>query len=97
MKKTFLIAFIVSLVLFLLGIVTGNIEFYGSITLGIGVVFLLIGALFSGAFISGEQLRANYHTETKEDRSRKNKTMSISIIIALPHLVAGGLLFTYFN
>ncbi|MFD1037600.1 DUF5316 family protein [Virgibacillus byunsanensis] len=42
--------------------------------------------------MSGQQVRANYHTETREDREKRTRTMLILGIIGLPHVIVGALL-----
>ncbi|WP_099157404.1 DUF5316 domain-containing protein [Virgibacillus ndiopensis] len=92
MKKTFSVAFGVALLLLVLGYFTKNTELFGSIAMGIGLVFFAIGGLVGGAFISGNQIQANFHTETKEDRSKRQKLLLISGAIALPNFAVGVLL-----
>lgn len=94
MKKTFIIGFGVALLLLILGFFTKNTALYGTISIAIAIVFLLIGGLTSGVFNSGDRMRANYHTENKEDRAKRSKVSLISGIIALPHFLAGIVLFT---
>lgn len=93
MKKSFIIGFSVALLLLLLGLFTKNTALYGSISLAIAIVFLVIGGLISGVFTSGDRMRANNHTESKEDRAKRSKISFISGIIALPHFLSGIILF----
>lgn len=96
MKKSFFISSIIAIVLLLLGYFTENPQFYGSISLGIAIIAFLIGGLTSGAFVSGHQLMANIHTESKEDRSRRSKVTIVIGTFGLPLFLAGILLFLYF-
>ncbi|MFD2042844.1 DUF5316 family protein [Ornithinibacillus salinisoli] len=95
-KKAFIIGFSVAAVLTLLGIFTKNLELYGSITLGIGIVFVVISGLLGGVFATPDQLRANYHSENKEDRRKRSNVLLVSATIAVPNLLLGFLLL-YFN
>ncbi len=38
-----------------------------------GLIFFVISGLFSGAFVSGERVRANYYPEEEEERRQKNR------------------------
>lgn len=96
MKRSFFISSLVAFVLLLLGFFTNNPQFYGSISLGIALIAFLIGGLTSGAFVSGPQIMANFHTESKEDRSRRSKVTIVMGTFGLPLLLAGVLLFLYF-
>ncbi|PAV29799.1 hypothetical protein CIL05_10570 [Virgibacillus profundi] len=96
MKKSFFISCGLAFILLSLGYFTNDPQFYGSIALGIAVIAFLIGGLTSGAFISGRQLQVNFHTESKEDRSRRTKVSLIAGTFALPIFFVGILLYLYF-
>ncbi|RKQ28655.1 DUF5316 domain-containing protein [Oceanobacillus halophilus] len=92
MKKSFLIGCGISLIILVTGLITNNYVLYANILLGIGIITVLISALLSGAFLSGPEIRANYHTETKEHREKRTKTMTLTGVFAIPHLVTAALL-----
>ncbi|WP_188456715.1 DUF5316 domain-containing protein [Virgibacillus oceani] len=93
MKKAIYFGFGIASLLFILGYFLKNAHLFGSIAMGIGLIFFAIGGLSGGAFIDGNQLRANFHTETKEDRGKRQKIILISGVIAIPNFAAGVLLF----
>lgn len=49
----------------------------------IGVIAIINGGIFMGALTSGQQQRANYHTETKEDRLMRFKIGRISVLVGV--------------
>ncbi|MFC4559090.1 DUF5316 family protein [Virgibacillus kekensis] len=92
MKKAFRISTAVALLIFVIGIIVDPV-FFAKIEIGIGIFFLLISMLTSGVLVSGPQLRANYHTENKEERRSREKAMFTSSVIMIPHFLIGALLF----
>ncbi|WP_164669653.1 DUF5316 family protein [Virgibacillus doumboii] len=89
MKKSFFYGTGVALLLLVVGFVSGNADLFGKVAVGIGVFFLIIAGLTSGAFVSGAQLHANYATETKQGRAGRQKAMFISGIVMVPHFLVG--------
>lgn len=92
MKKSFIVGFGLALVFFIVGFLTAYTREIGLISVGIALVFVAIGGLVSGAFVSGDQNRLNYHLETKEDRQKNRRVLYNSAIIAVPLFIAGGIL-----
>ncbi|WP_404451602.1 DUF5316 domain-containing protein [Virgibacillus necropolis] len=92
MKKSFVYSFSFAAILFLAGYFTEYTRFIGSISLGIAIIFLVIGSLVSGAFVDGDQMRANLATESKEDRQMRHRVLFNSGIAAVPLFIAGGIL-----
>ncbi|MBB3108469.1 hypothetical protein FHS18_000497 [Paenibacillus phyllosphaerae] len=39
----------------------------------IGIVGFVLAAIFNGTFVSGDRQRANFYSETKEDRHARGK------------------------
>ncbi|MFD1849946.1 DUF5316 domain-containing protein [Oceanobacillus bengalensis] len=93
LKKTFLISTCIALFLLLAGFIMTDFDLIGKILLGIGIVSIVISALFSGVFLSGPEIRANYHTETKDDRHKRVTIMTLTGVFAVPQLGAALLLF----
>lgn len=53
---------------------------------GIGIISWGLAALLSGALVSGDRMRANYYTESKEDsKARKKLTMQL-FLFGMPQL-----------
>ncbi|PAF23035.1 hypothetical protein CHH58_07555 [Terribacillus saccharophilus] len=63
-----------------------------NVLLIIGVIAVINGGIFMGALTSGQQQRANYHTETKEDRLLRLKVGRISVLVGVLVLLLGLIL-----
>ncbi|PAD34757.1 hypothetical protein CHI12_06950 [Terribacillus saccharophilus] len=63
-----------------------------NVLLIIGVIAIINGGIFMGALTSGSQQRANYHTETKEDRLLRLKVGRISVLVGVLVLLLGLIL-----
>ncbi|GAA0595652.1 hypothetical protein GCM10009001_09710 [Virgibacillus siamensis] len=94
MKKAFLISVIAAAVLFLAGVLSEYTELFGKIAVGIGVFFFIIAGLTSGAFISGSQMQANFHSESKQSRAERRNMMFVSGVVMIPQFIAGYFLLT---
>lgn len=92
MKKSFLFGISFAVVLFIVGFFTDYAREVGSISLGIAIILIAIGGFVSGAFISGDQIRANYNTEPEKDRLSKRRVLFNSAIIAVPLFIVGTIL-----
>ncbi|WP_156288755.1 DUF5316 domain-containing protein [Oceanobacillus salinisoli] len=92
MKQAFFIGCGISFILILTAFITRDYGLYGKVLLGFGIISVVISALLGGVFLSGPEIRANFHTESKEDRKRRNNTMLVTGIFALPNLVAAAFL-----
>ncbi|RLL44958.1 hypothetical protein D8M04_08775 [Oceanobacillus piezotolerans] len=88
MKKSFLLSVGVSAILVITAFITGELDLFRNILFGIGLVSLLISGLFSGTFLTGAELRANYHSESKESRNERHQLMGIAGIFAIVPLAA---------
>lgn len=90
--KYFLSGLIVGVILFALGFI-----FPGHVVAVIAVIaggICLIGAgLLSGAFINGNQVRANFWMNSEEDRKKDNSLSGRLFLLGFPVLAAGILLF----
>ncbi|MGE7693883.1 DUF5316 domain-containing protein [Lysinibacillus sp. NPDC094177] len=62
----------------------------------IGCIFIVISMIFSGSMASGDRMRANFATESIENRDERNKITINSLYIALPNLIV-AVLFYYFS
>lgn len=62
----------------------------------VGCIFIVISMIFSGSMASGDRMRANFATESIENRDERNKITSNSLYIALPNLIV-AILFYYFS
>ncbi|PRS49748.1 DUF5316 domain-containing protein [Bacillus sp. MZGC1] len=61
-------------------------EWIGWISGGISIIGVMMSGLLMGAWTSGEETRATYHSETKEHRIWRLDTAFLIMIFALPHM-----------
>ncbi|MEN6460634.1 MAG: DUF5316 domain-containing protein [Syntrophomonas sp.] len=59
----------------------------------IGLGCLLLAGIFEGSFLSGDRIRANYSSETKDTRNRRENIASYFFIISVPNVLAIILLY----
>ncbi len=59
----------------------------------IGFIFIGISMLMSGSFVSGDRMRANFATESAEDRKERNRITLNSMLLGLPSVLTAVLLY----
>ncbi|WP_143063782.1 DUF5316 domain-containing protein [Piscibacillus halophilus] len=84
----------VALLALIISFVTNNWDIAFSITGIAGLGSLLFGGILSGAFISGDRNRANYHSEPKEFRENRHQFMLKLLTFGAPNIVVA--IFTLF-
>ncbi|WP_178025390.1 DUF5316 family protein [Paenibacillaceae bacterium] len=60
---------------------------------GIGIVSWLIAGIFSGAFISGDRIRANQSIETTEDKKDRIKYSLVLFVFGVPLLLTALIIY----
>lgn len=58
----------------------------------VGIVFIVISAIFSGAWVDGQQQRANFYSETEGHRDFRMKITSYSGYIGIVFLIIAACL-----
>ncbi|WP_164553396.1 DUF5316 domain-containing protein [Brevibacillus marinus] len=95
MKRSLLLGFSILLITAICSLVAHNLWITVTISGIIGVVCILLSAIFTGALTSGDRLRANHATETSEDRRiRVNWAFKLALV-GLPNLVAAILILLF--
>ncbi|WP_208590952.1 DUF5316 family protein [Gracilibacillus suaedae] len=92
--RYFLIGIILSVLGVVLSIILWGVDQAYMITGGIGIVFIGISMIFSGALLSGDRMRANYGTESTEDRRNRNTITIRTGLIGITNLIIA--LFIYY-
>ncbi|KIL51407.1 hypothetical protein KP77_09190 [Jeotgalibacillus alimentarius] len=64
-----------------------------TIPAGLGILFLVVSMVSSGAVGSSRGVRTYFNSETKEGRQDRIKVMKTSTLLALPNLMTAGLLY----
>lgn len=68
-------------------LVIWDVHMVADVTGLIGLVFLVISMLMSGAFVGGDRVRLNVATETDEGRKQRNQVVTNTLLIALPNFL----------
>ncbi|MGP4071159.1 DUF5316 domain-containing protein [Piscibacillus sp. B03] len=87
MKKSLSYGLIFALVAIVIGVIMGNLDFIFMVTGLSGLGPLFFAGLLSGAFVSGDRNRANYHTENKDSRESRHQLMMNSLWFSAPNLL----------
>ncbi|MGE8082045.1 DUF5316 family protein [Peribacillus loiseleuriae] len=95
--KFLLFGILLSVIGVLISLVTLGIDRAYLITGGIGIFFIGISMLFSGSMVSGDQIRANFATESVEDRRERISTTFRTGLIGLPNIILAFLLYYLMN
>lgn len=51
------------------------------------IILIGLSMIFSGTMVSGDRMRANYATESSEDRNSRNKMIMGMTLIGSPNLI----------
>ncbi|MEH7392383.1 DUF5316 domain-containing protein [Bacillus sp. JJ1503] len=61
----------------------------------IGMIFISISIVLSGSMVSGDRMRANFETESVEDRRNRYSITLRSALIGIPNLVISLLCYMF--
>ncbi|MCK6256417.1 DUF5316 domain-containing protein [Fictibacillus sp. KIGAM418] len=87
MKSFFIAGLIVGAAVLLSAFILNDWSLLLNVSGSIGLVSLLAAGLFTGAFIDGDRFRANYFSETKENRQDRIRYSTLLLLFALPNLI----------
>jgi hypothetical protein len=54
---------------------------------------IILSVILSGALLSGDRIRANYHTEAAKDRNDRNRLISRMLIFVSPYAVIAFIIY----
>ncbi|QDQ02357.1 hypothetical protein FOH38_18780 [Lysinibacillus fusiformis] len=95
--RYFFIGIFLSLIGALVSIVIWDIEMVTTVTSSIGFFFIGIALIFSGVFISGDRMRANFATESAKNKMERNNISFRSALMGMPSLVVAILFYFLLN
>lgn len=81
------IGLLLSLIGSVVALVIWDVHMVADVTGMIGLVFLVLSMIMSGAFVSGDRVRLNAATETDKGREERNRLVTRSLLIALPNFL----------
>lgn len=82
-----------SLIGILISIFLWGIDKAYLLTGSIGFIFIGISMVMSGSFVSGDRMRANFATESAEDRNQRNRITLYSLLLGFPSVLTAILLY----
>ncbi|PEJ57782.1 hypothetical protein CN692_11885 [Bacillus sp. AFS002410] len=95
--KYFYFGIILSIIGVLVSLFIFGINNASLITGATGVVFIMLSMLFSGSLVSGDRMRANYSSESKEDRRGRLETTIRLALIGFPNIIVSLLFYWLSN
>ncbi len=95
--RYFFIGILLSVICVFVSLAVWGIDKAYSITGIIGILFIGISMVFSGSMVSGDRMRANFATESVEDRRNRNAVTFRLALIGIPNLVIAFFIYYYFN
>jgi len=91
--KYFLLGIGLSIIGILISIFLLGIDKAYLVTGIIGLIFIGISMVMSGSMVSGDRMRANFATESAEDRKERIRTTLNSMLLGLPSVLTAILLY----
>ena len=95
--KYLLLGIFLSVIGVLVSILIWDINMVITITSGIGLFFIVVAFLFSGALISGDRIRANLASESVEGKKQRDNIGFRSALISIPSFVIAILFYFLLN
>ena len=93
LKLSFLLGSILAIIGLLIGLIFNDWNLALKINGFIVIGCVVLSGILNGSFISGDQFRANYLTETKTNRDNKMKISKYLLSISLPNIIVCIILF----
>jgi len=94
LKKSFLLGIACTFIGVLIGLFLRDWSMTMKICGYIGFGCLILAGVFEGSFLSGDRSRANYSSETKDDRNERRGLAASLSIVAVPNILAAILLYS---
>ena len=91
--KYFLLGIGASIIGILISIFLWGIDKAYLVTGSIGFIFIAISMILSGSMVSGDRMRANFATESEDDRKVRNTISFNSMFLGLPCVFIAILLY----
>ncbi|OLP65620.1 hypothetical protein BACPU_12380 [Bacillus pumilus] len=92
-KYAFIAGIFTTLAICSASLILNQYEWIGMLSGGLFIISLLLSGIAIGAFLNGDETRANYHSETREHRTFRWDLAFLFLSFAFPHLVATVLYF----
>jgi len=93
LRLSFLLGLILAIIGLLIGLIFNDWNLALKVNGFIVAGCVVLSGILNGSFISGDQFRANYLTETKDNRDNKMKISKYLLSISLPNIIVCTILF----
>ncbi|EOR25724.1 DUF5316 domain-containing protein [Cytobacillus oceanisediminis] len=93
-KKVFISGIFTSVIFIFMSFFESLYNISASIAGTIGLICIIISGLASGAFASGDRIRANYWSQNQKSRTEQVNLSTYFFLFGLPNLIVGITLFT---
>ncbi|MFD2638794.1 DUF5316 domain-containing protein [Piscibacillus salipiscarius] len=90
MNKALFYGLVMSLIAIVAGLVTTSLDLTFLVSGVCGVGALLFSGMLTGAFVSGDRNRANYHASTNESKQDRHNLMVNALWFSLPNIVTAA-------
>ena len=97
MKLSFLMGLVIAMASYLIGFLLNDYNLTLKITGFVVIVSFVISGILNGTFISGDRYRANFLSETKEDRDNKMKIMKFLLLLSIPNVIISVVIIIFRN
>ncbi|MFS0824199.1 DUF5316 domain-containing protein [Bacillus sp. 1P02SD] len=87
MRVGLILGIVTSGLLLIIGLSTHQFETYSVISGTLGIICFLLAGIVSDSFISGDRARANYYTESKQDRKKRIRYSYLFFLLGAPNLL----------
>ncbi|MVX64487.1 hypothetical protein GKZ28_12380 [Clostridium chromiireducens] len=95
MKLSFLIGSIIGITALLIGFLLGDYNITLKITGFVIAAVIAISGILNGSFVNGDRYRANFSSETKEDRDKKSEIINFLLVLSTPNIAIFIVLFIF--
>lgn len=95
MKLSFFIGSIIGIIALLTGFLLGDYNITIKITGFVIAAAIAISGILNGSFVNGDRYRANFLSETKEDRDKKSEIINFLLVLSTPNIAIFIILFVF--
>jgi hypothetical protein len=89
--RKLLIGIAIVVAAFLVSVILSDFTLLYKITGTVAGLSLVIGALFTGAFVDGDRMGRNLHSESREDRNQRFLFTNSILLIGLPSILIAAI------
>lgn len=86
-RKYFFYGVLIAVSAVIVALISGGTQKIVGFAGGVGLILLIISMLLSGAFISGDRMRANQTADTRERSKQRDNSIENLLIMSFPSLV----------